>query len=68
MFQLLVKIKVLYRMTMKMQQWLDKLDSVSRNRDGDDDEDGDEQEEGNATQAQEGGTEAPAEDRMETDE
>ncbi|AOW30740.1 20S proteasome subunit alpha 6 [Candida albicans SC5314] len=54
-----------------VQQWLDKLDSVSnaRNRDGDDDEDGDEQEEGNATQAQEGeGTEAPAEDRMETDE
>lgn len=44
-----------------VQQWLDKLDSVSnaRNRDGDDDEDGDEQEEGNATQAQEGeGTEA----------
>ena len=54
-----------------VQQWLDKLDSVSnaRHRDGDDDEDGDEQEEGNATQAQEGeGTEAPAEDRMETDE
>lgn len=54
-----------------VQQWLDKLDSVSnaRNKDGDDDEDGDEQEEGNATQAQEGeGTEAPAEDRMETDE
>lgn len=54
-----------------VQQWLDKLDSVSnaRNRDGDDDEDGDEQEEGNTTQAQEGeGTEAPAEDRMETDE
>lgn len=54
-----------------VQQWLDKLDSVSnaRNRDDDDDEDGDEQEEGNATQAQEGeGTEAPAEDRMETDE
>ena len=54
-----------------VQQWLDKLDSVSnaRNRDGYDDEDGDEQEEGNATQAQEGeGTEAPAEDRMETDE
>lgn len=54
-----------------VQQWLDKLDSVSnaRNRDGDDDENGDEQEEGNATQAQEGeGTEAPAEDRMETDE